>query len=469
MFIGIANKVGPYLSAVLLRSSGKHDSLRLCGNILSVLGLVLILTAVFAISSKDFPGYRALLPVMGAVLMIAAGKDAFCNRYLLSNRVMVWFGLISYPLYIWHWPFLSFAWIVGGEMPQLEVRIGCVVLAVIMSDVTYYFVEPRLRWGRYGGYKAAGLLSAMILVGLAGYSIERHDGYTARMNNPEQPVIDAINKRMNEDNQRCLMEFPDWKKISFHEYYTQCHFQRPSGKNTIAVVGDSHAGHLYPGLITQGGEDDGIAMFASQCAVPLIGIQAGGSFWGPTEHLLSEGFSYILRHRNIKKVVLSSSPGCSYNSVSDTQNPDNHDFDSIMRDGFARTYEALANAGKEVYVVDMTSPDFDEKMWSKCQSSVIRRPISIPSVLSSKNTEICALNTPDLVQRQMVDYWNKVAHEAAVGYTNVYFLNLQNVFCPAGRCSMLDDDGDLIYMDRGHLNVKGSIKAATFIFDKLRQ
>ena len=69
----------------------------------------------------------------------------------------------------------------------------------------------------------------------------------------------------------------------------------------------------------------------------------------------------------------------------------------------------------------------------------------------------------------MVDYWNKVAHEAAVGYTNVYFLNLQNVFCPAGRCSMLDDDGDLIYMDRGHLNVKGSIKAATFIFDKLRQ
>ena len=34
---------------------------------------------------------------------------------------MVWFGLISYPLYIWHWPFLSFAWIVGGEMPQLKV------------------------------------------------------------------------------------------------------------------------------------------------------------------------------------------------------------------------------------------------------------------------------------------------------------------------------------------------------------
>ena len=74
-------------------------------------------------------------------------------------------------------------------MPQLKVRIGCVVLAVIMSAVTYYFLEPRLRWGRYGGYKAAGLLSVMAVIGVTGYSIERHEGYTARMNDPEQPVI----------------------------------------------------------------------------------------------------------------------------------------------------------------------------------------------------------------------------------------------------------------------------------------
>ena len=215
MFTGFANKVGPYLSAVLQRDSTKTDSVRLCGNIFSVIGLALILTAVFALDNKDFPGYKALLPVMGAVLMIAAGKDAFLNRYLLSSRVMVWFGLISYPLYIWHWPFLSFAWIVGGEMPQLKVRIGCVALAVIMSAVTYYFIEPRLRWGRFGGYKAVGLLSAMVLVGLMGYSVEKHDGYTARMNDPDQPVIDAINKKLEDDYQRCLKMLTDWNKRGY--------------------------------------------------------------------------------------------------------------------------------------------------------------------------------------------------------------------------------------------------------------
>ena len=196
MLRGSANRAGPYLSPILQRDTSKADYVPPCGNVLSVIGLALILTAVFTLDSKDFPGYKVLLPVMGAVLTIATGKNAFINRCLLSNRVMVWFGLISYPLYIWHWPFLSFAWILAGEEPLLEVRIGCVVLAVIMSVVTYYFVEPRLRWGKHGGYKAAGLLSVMIVIGITGYSVMRHDGYTARMDDPEQPEIAIINHNL---------------------------------------------------------------------------------------------------------------------------------------------------------------------------------------------------------------------------------------------------------------------------------
>jgi len=272
MFRGIANRAGPYISPVLVRDTSKADYVRLCENIISVIGLALILTAIFKLDSKDFPGYKALLPVMGAALMIAAGKDAFLNCYLLSNRVMVWFGLISYPLYIWHWPFISFAWIVGGEMPDLRVRIGCVVLAVIMSTVTYYFVEPHLRWGRYGGFKAAGLLSLMVVIGVAGYSIDRHDGYTARMNDPEQEVIDAINKRLEGDYRRCLDKIADWDKFPQWDM-TKCRFQRSSEKNTIAIIGDSHAGHLYPGLITQTNDDEGFAVFPAACAIPLIGLQ----------------------------------------------------------------------------------------------------------------------------------------------------------------------------------------------------
>ena len=466
MFRGIAERSGPYISAVLLRDSSKSDSVRLCGNVLSAIGLALILTAVFALDNKDFPGYKALLPVMGAVLMIAAGKDAFLNRYLLSNRVMVWFGLISYPLYIWHWPFLSFAWIVGGEMPELKVRIGCVVLAVVMSAVTYYFVEPRLRWGRFGGYKAAGLLSVMVAVGIAGYSVERHDGYTARMNDPEQPVIDAINSRLKEDNERCLKEFPGWNSLSDNLDILKCKMQHDTGENTIAVIGDSHAGHLYPGLAARVMDGEGIAVFPARCEVPLMGLHV--AFIPGTDRLLSEAFSYILNHRNITKVVLSHNPACSWHNVVDTYNPNNRDFQSILHDGFIRTYDALTKAGKEIYVVASDNPYYEIKDYQKCVASVVRRPVAIPSILVPQNVEICGGKQSKLIKREMVDYWNMISREAASGYKNINFIDLESPFCQNGSCSMLDHEGNILYTDREHLNIKGSIYVAPFVIDKLK-
>ena len=467
MFTVIANKVGPYLSAVLHRDSSKSDSVRLCGNILSVTGLALILTAVFALDNNDFPGYKALLPVMGAVLMIAAGKDAFLNRYLLSNKIMVWFGLISYPLYIWHWPFLSFAWILGGELPQLSVRIGCMLLAVIMSAVTYYFVEPGLRWGKYGGYKAAGLLSVMVIIGVTGYSIDRHDGYTARMNDPEQSLIDSVNQQLKKDNKRCLGVIPDWGKLGGGN---QCRFQRSPGKNTIALIGDSHAGHLYPGLITKTRGSEGIAVFPGTCAVPLMGLHSGMDPKNParahTEHLLSEGFSYILSHQNIKKVVLSHNPSCSWHRVVDTRNPDNSDFNSILRDGFSRTYDALTKAGKEIFVV-LDNPSY-RNSWQKCKASVVRRPVGIPDFLSSKNANVCSVKQSEREDREWLANWNKIAHEKAADYKNIHFIDMAEVLCRDGMCSMLDPKGNMLYGDVNHLNIRGSIYAAPFIFNKLR-
>ena len=464
MFTNIANKVGPYLSVVLQRDSTKTDSVRLCGNILSIAGLALILTAVFALDSKDFPGYKALLPVTGAVLMIAAGKDAFLNHYLLSNKVMVWFGLISYPLYIWHWPFLSFAWIVGGEMPQLKVRIGCVVLAVIMSAVTYYFLEPRLRWGRYGGYKAAGLLTAMILVGLAGYSIERHDGYTARMNYQEPQPVRNERQVWVDDNRRCLRVIPDWNSLSDAN---KCELQRDPGENTIALIGDSHAAHLYMGLRVNSRQNEGIALVPASGAIPLIGLHSMPGKKPHTDHLILEGFDYILSHKNITKVVLSHHAWISWYDVIDTQNPGNHDFHAILRDGFARTYEALTKAGKEIYVV-LDNPPY-HKTWAKCRASVVSRPVRIPPFLASKNAKICSIRQSEREDREMIDNWSRIAHETAAGYKNIHFIDLADVLCENGTCSMLDRKGTLIYRDTDHLNIHGSLYVAPFIWDILRR
>ena len=89
--------------AIIFRNPSDSDNQKLLKNILSFIGLVLIVVGLISIKSNGvYPGKKALIPVFGAIFIIAAGKDAFINRKLLSNKVMVFLGLISYPLYLWH-------------------------------------------------------------------------------------------------------------------------------------------------------------------------------------------------------------------------------------------------------------------------------------------------------------------------------------------------------------------------------
>ena len=255
-----------------------------------------------------------------------------------------------------------------------------------------------------------------------------------------------------------------------------CKMQRAPGENTIALIGDSHANHLYPGMMALAKENEGIAVFPASCAIPLIGLHSGADpdtvkrnrYRGYTEHLLSEGFSYVISHKEIKKVLLYHAPGCSYNNVVDKQNPNNSDFNSILHDGFARTYDALTKAGKEIYIV-LDSPNYKNEIWAKCQASVSNRPSYVPDFGNSDKRAVCTVKSSNRKDRVTLGNWNKVSHEAAVGYKNVHFINLGEVFCPGGICSMLDGKGKLLYRDGGHLNIKGSIYAAPYVFKKLRE
>ena len=485
MFTGIANRAGPYLSAVLLRNSEKADSVRLSGNIFSVIGLALILIAVFALDNKDFPGYKALLPVMGAVLMIAAGKDAFLNRYLLSNKVMVWFGLISYPLYIWHWPFLSFAWIVGGEMPQLKVRIGCVVLAVIMSAVTYYFVEPKLRWGRYGGFKAAGLLSVMVIIGVTGYSVERHDGYTARvpMDIDENKVNGRLNSVYKTASDRFKQRFPSLSGLPIFPGI----IEKEEGRNTIALLGDSHANALLRGLVANEGEDDGIVFFAAGCAIPLMGTHAGIAEvkrfpWHKENFKVIEtGFEYVLSHPEIKKVVLTNFPGCfQWWGVKSLDNSALSDPEKILSDGIKRTFKTLSEAGKEVvYALDVPTFSSDDGNWLKSSqvpakacaarlSSVRVSPLPLRSALNlwkseTGTDEVCSMRESDSSTAEGHALMEKLVRKEAAKYKNVHVVDLSKLVCQDQTCRM-NKNGKMMYQDSNHLGIIGSAVVAPVIF-----
>ena len=146
-------------------------------NLMSFLGLLLLAYGVSRINeSLSFPSKWALIPVLGAVLIIASGSKAWLNRIFLMNPIAVWFGLISYPLYLWHWPILSFLQIVKGEMPHRDARILAVILSIILAWVTYKLVEGPIRFGHLK-HKVSAIFIAVTLfcVGGVGYYVNNTD------------------------------------------------------------------------------------------------------------------------------------------------------------------------------------------------------------------------------------------------------------------------------------------------------
>ena len=141
----------------------------------SLFAFVLLIAGVYVLNRFSlFPGWWALLPVFSSFLLILSGKHGWINRLLLSNRLLVWVGLISYPLYLWHWPLLSFVRIIEGDFPRL--KIAAVALSFVLAWLTYRWVERPLRFGTQARLKACILLVAMTAVGLVGYSIYRQNG-----------------------------------------------------------------------------------------------------------------------------------------------------------------------------------------------------------------------------------------------------------------------------------------------------
>ena len=129
--------------------------------------------------------------------------------------------------------------------------------------------------------------------------------------------------------------------------------------------------------------------------------------------------------------------------------------------------DALTKAGKKIYVL-LDNPYYNDLTFLKCKAEIVRRPVFIPLFLSSSQVEICSEKESDLREREIVDNWSKVAHEAAAGYNNVKFIDFESFFCHNGTCSMLDSKGNLLYRDPQHLNRKGSLLAAPFIIEHLR-
>ena len=193
-FSTFRTKLDGYLASIVYREKPVVDGNAL-SNVISFLGMSLLMYGFWKITKEArFPGTKALFPVLGTVLIIAAGPAAWINRTILSNKIAVWFGLISFPLYLWHWPLLSFARIVESEVPSRNIRIAAVLISIVLAWLTYKLVERPIRLGGSSKTKVTSLVVLMSIAGYVGYHTYDKNGLLTRNvvnNNPstEQSVL----------------------------------------------------------------------------------------------------------------------------------------------------------------------------------------------------------------------------------------------------------------------------------------
>jgi peptidoglycan/LPS O-acetylase OafA/YrhL len=146
-------------------------------NFTSLIGAMLLVCGFLLINKElNFPGMLALIPVLGAVLIIFSGPKSWINHKILSNKIAVWFGLISFPIYLWHWPLLSFATISNGKTPDDKIRIAAVFLSIVLAWLTVKFIEKPFRYGnRKHLLKIAVLCGLIFVIGVSGLVINKVD------------------------------------------------------------------------------------------------------------------------------------------------------------------------------------------------------------------------------------------------------------------------------------------------------
>ena len=222
---------------------------------------LLVLAVILLDRDSQFPGWWALLPTTGTLLVISGGPAAGFNRLVLSAPPLVWIGLISFPLYLWHWPLLSFARI-SGESGTLsrELRIGIVMVSGLLAWLTYVLVERPVRFGGFGRMKVAALCTLMLVVGSVGYRAWMTDSFQSRF----PPIAQEIGSFKFEYKKAyrggsCFL----WSSQDATTFREECR-----GAGQVLLWGDSQAAHLYPGLSES---VPGLAQFTKAGCPPVLG------------------------------------------------------------------------------------------------------------------------------------------------------------------------------------------------------
>ncbi|APR36198.1 acyltransferase family protein [Paraburkholderia sp. SOS3] len=401
-----------------------------------------------------FPGWRAALPAGGATLVIAAGPTAWLNRRVLALRPMTYVGLISYPLYLWHWPILVFLRLSSGGAPTATMRLAAVGVAFALSVLTFKCIEAPVRFSRIARshpVRMASVLFAMMAgIGVSSYAISRDNGLPNRF--PDASFNEHQEHWVYTD--ACKKAFPG------AEF---CMMPTTHGRAEVALLGDSHANHFYEGLRRElAARGTGLLAVGAGNCPPFSGVDIYlGTYVKHCAALFDGVLDYVVKSRDIDTVILSS---YAISSIAGDFDYGKGDYIRLVaaRDaqaargvarrgdesnmevylaGLERTLTRLRAAGKRViFVLDTPELDFDP-------STCVRRPVQI-SVRSP-----CAVPRSKVEQR--LSGTQKKILVALARFPDVKVFNPLPLLCDKQNC-YARQGGEFMYTDRDHLTSDGS-------------
>lgn len=443
--------------------STKFNTSKYINKLQLVILILFVISIAFTYGNTTFNLLKTLVVVVTTGLLILS-ISSNPNQKVLSSSPLVFLGLISFPLYLWHYIFLSYMHIFGLEVQDYGIWI--VLFSVFISYLTYRFIEIYAR--KQTSYKfAASLIVIALAIGFLGQYVNKQNGLQNRTHLISNDKFKQQFIRTPAQNQTGILLTT---KILGHKP-TNDYIKATSddlSKKFIAVIGDSHAHTAYPGFAKEFSKKgyETILLANSSCP-PYLGGAMGKNMADvqKCEKKISDIYTTIKNILHLKKVILVTRGteymnDIGYGVVDDGGKPLNYHFKDFFAnktsyDQKEKFFEVLENNFKKYnkndklnfyYLLENPELGFSPK-------NCMERPFSLfPSE--------CRLSYEDYIARAG-EYRTKVKN-ISKKYPNIIILDPKDLYCDTKYCYAIKD-GKMLYADDDHHSVDGSIIQAKYL------